>query len=215
MSNILYVQYWDIIREKEDEYSKFVVEEYMPVVNKIGFKIVGGYYVEVGEGPNTIACFTVDDISKVNEKITNMEFVEITNKLANFIRNRKAALFISTGRVSKGEYKLQENVWKWNFHYNVKPNMKQAYREFIKKAAEILNEIDFVELTEEWRVLYGGAADYILELSFKDPYDIGRLMNNAQFRELEKEVKKELIEFKSSKILRVTERFEKPRWIKL
>ena len=213
--NILYVQYWDIIREKEDEYSNFIVNEYNSVIRELGFNIVGGYYVEVGEGPNTIACFTLDDIKEVNELVTTKEFVEITNKLANYVRNRKAALFKSTGRVDRGKYKLQENVWKWNFHYNVKANKKQEYREVIKKVTPIFDNLDFVELTEEWRVIYGGVADYILELTFKDPYDIGRLMNNREFRELEKTVRKELIEFKSSKILRTTERFEKPRWLKL
>jgi hypothetical protein len=213
--SVLYTQYWNIIREKEAEYSKFILEEYNPVVRKLGINIVGGYYVEVGEGPNTIACFTFEDLSVVNQKITDQEFVEITNKLANYVKNRKAALAVSTGRVSDSKYSLQENVWKWNFYYNVKPGKKEDYREIIEKTVAIFNELDFVELTEEWRVIYGGKADYILELTFKDPYDIGRLMNNTEFRDIEKKIKKEIIDFNSSRILRTTERFEKPRWLKL
>ena len=212
---VLYTQYWDIIREKEDDYSTFIVEEYNPVVKDLDINIVGGYYVEVGDGPNTIACFTFDDISIVNNKVTDPKFIEITNKLANYVRNRKAALAVSTGRVSDSRYSLQENVWKWNFYYNVKPDKKQDYKEIIKKAVMIFNELDFVDLTQEWRVVYGGKADYILELTFKDPYDIGRLMNNQEFRDLEKIIKKEVIDFNSSRILRTTERFEKPRWLKL
>ena len=212
---VLYVQYWDIIREKEEEYSKFIVEEYNPVIKDLGIKIVGGYYVEVGEGPNTIACFTFNNIDIVNSTVIKQEFVEITNKLTEFVKNRRAALAISTGRINRPEYTLQENVWKWNFHYNVKPNKKSEYKDFIEKVVQVFNFLDFVELTEEWRIIYGGVADYILELTFKDPYDIGRLMNNKEYRELEKIVRKELIEFKSSKILRTTERFEKPRWLKL
>ena len=212
---VLYAQYWDIIREKEDEYSRFILEEYNPVVKELGINIVGGYYVEVGDGPNTIACFTFDDVSIVNDKITDTKFIEITNKLAHYVRNRKAALGISTGRVGNSDYTIQENVWKWNFYYNVKPGKKEEYRDIIQKATAIFKEIDFVELTEEWRVIYGGKADYILELTFKDPFDIGRLMNNQEFRDLEKIIKKEVIDFNSSRILRTTERFEKPRWLKL
>lgn len=213
--SVLYAQYWNIIREKEDEYSTFIVEEYNPVIKELGINIVGGYYVEVGEGPNTVACFTFDDLTTVNKKITDMRFVEITNKLTNFVKNRKAALAISTGRVGNSDYKLQENVWKWNFYYNVKPGKKDAYRDVIQKSVEIFEKLDFVELTEEWRMIYGGKADYIFELTFKDPFDIGRLMNNADFRDLEKLIKKEIIDFNSSRILRTTERFEKPRWLKL
>ena len=212
---VLYTQYWDIIREKEDDYSRFILEEYNPVVKELGINIVGGYYVEVGEGPNTIACFTFENLDIVNQKIADIKFTEITNKLMNFVRNRKSALAIATGRVTDSRYSLQENVWKWNFYYNIKPNKKDDYREIIKKAVEIFNFLDFVDLTQEWRMIYGGKADYILELTFKDPFDIGRLMNNQEFRDLEKLIKKEVINFNSSRILRTTERFEKPRWIKL
>ena len=215
MRNVLYVQYWDIIKEKEDEYVDFILEEYNPVIKNLGFKIVGGYYVEVGEGPHTIACFSLDDVVKINELVTTEKFIFVTNKLTNFVRNRRAALFISTDRVNQNEYKLQENVWKWNFHYNVKPNKKQQYKDFINKIVKAFENIDFVELTQEWRVIYGGTADYILELTFKHPYDIGRLMYNNDFRDLEKVIRKEIVEIKSSKILRTTERFEKPRWLKL
>ena len=212
---VLYTQNWDIIREKEDEYSNFIIEEYNPVIRELGINIVGGYYVEVGTGPNTIACFTFEDLSVVNNKVTDKKFIEITNKLANYVKNRKAMLAVSTGRVRTSEYTLQESVWKWNFYYNVKPGKKEDYREIIEKSVAIFNALDFVELTEEWRVIYGGKADYIFELTFKDPYDIGRLMNNAEFRDLEKIIKKEIIDFHSSRILRTTERFEKPRWLKL
>ncbi len=213
--SVLYAQYWNIIREKEEDYSKFIIEEYNPVVKDLGINIVGGYYVEVGEGPNTIACFTFENLSIVNDKITNPRFVEVSNKLLNFVKNRKAALAVSTGRVTNAPYSLQENVWKWNFYYNVKPNKKDKYKKIIEQTVDIFKQLDFVELTEEWRVLYGGKADYILELSFKDPFDIGRLMNNSDFRKLEKLIKKEIIDFNSSRILRTTERFEKPRWLKL
>ncbi len=212
---VLYVQSWDIIREKEEEYSEFVVNEYNPVVEELGIKIVGGYYVEVGEGPGTIACFAFNDLSVVNGKITNPKFIEITNQLAKFVKNRKSALAVSTGRVDAPEYTLQKNRWKWNFYYNVKHNKKSDYREAMKKTVEIFKAIDFVELTEEWRVIYGGRADYLLELTFDDPFDIGRLMNNAAYRDWEKLMKKELIDFHSSRVLRSTERFEEPRWLKL
>ncbi len=213
--NVLYVQYWDIIQEKEEEYEKFVIEEYIPKIKQIGFNVVGGYYVEVGQGPGVIACLSMDDPVGVNELVISNDFIELTNKLAFYIRNRKAVLLFSTGRVSKGAYKIQENVWKLNYHYNVKPNKKPEYREFIKRLIDIFDKIEFVELTEEWRVLYGGEADYIVEFSFKDPYDIGRLMRLPEFRDVEKEVRKNFVEVKSSKILRCTERFEKPRWLKL
>jgi hypothetical protein len=212
---VLYVQHWDIIRSKEESYSNFVINEYNPVIEELGIKIVGGYYVEVGEGPGTIACFTFNELSTVNDTVTDVKFLEITNKLTKYVKNRKSVLAVSTGRVKGHEYTLQKNSWKWNFYYNVKADKKKEYRKTMEKVVEIFKALDFVELTEEWRVIYGGKADYLLELTFSDPFDIGRLMNKTEFRDLEKLLKKELIDFHSSRILRSTERFEEPRWLKL
>jgi len=213
--NILYVQYWDIIRSKEEEYSSFIINKYNPGAKTAGLSIVGGYYVEAGMGPSTIACFTANDISEINRCVLNENFIKLNNELLNYVDNKRSLLAISTGRTGLEKYSIQEGVWKWNHYYTVKPEKKESYRAFIKKAVEVIKKIDFVELTEEWHILYGGISDYLLEMSFKDPYDIARLMNNEDFRELEKLLKKEIITDYSSRILRSTERFEKPRWITL
>ena len=47
----LFNQHWDIIPGKEEEYTKFVINHYIPTMKKIGINPVGGFYVVVGEGP--------------------------------------------------------------------------------------------------------------------------------------------------------------------
>ena len=213
--NILLAQYWNVKNEQEDEYLSFITEHYNPTVASLGLQIVGGYYVEVGGGPSTIAVLSGENISRVNEIVVSEAYRKITNELNSFVNNRRAALGVSTGRVSEEVYTIQEGVWKWNHYYNVRPNKKEDYKKFLKQLVRVIDRLDFVELTQEWHMLYGGAADYLLEMTFKDPIDVSRLLNNQQFREMEKLVKKELIVDYSSRILRSTERFEKSRWITL
>ena len=213
--NVLLAQYWDVNRDKEDEYLAFIGETYIPAVADMGLRVVGGYYVEVGPGPSTIGVLSADNLGQVNEIVVSEGFRRLTNQLNFFVRNRRATLGYSTGRVSQEPYAIQKGVWKWNHYYNVRPHQKSEYKKFLAQMREVFDRIDFVELTEEWHVLYGGVADYILELTFKDPVDISRLMNNHHFRNLEKLVKQKMIENYSSRILRSTERFDRPRWITL
>lgn len=213
--SILLAQNWDVKNEQENDYLSFIAEKYNPTVMSLGLRIVGGYYVEVGTGPSTVAVLSADDVSMVNGIVVSEEYRKITNELNFFVNNRRAALGISTSRISNAAYTIQEGVWKWNHYYNVKPHKKGDYKLFLKEISKVLDQLDFVELTQEWHMLYGGTADYLLEMTFQDPIDISRLLNNPQFRELEKLVKKELIIDYSSRILRSTERFEKPRWITL
>ncbi len=213
--NILFVQQWNVNREKEADYLAFIVEKYFPGVVALGLKIVGGYYVEVGAGPGTVGVLSAESLEVVNEAVVSPAFRQLTNELSFFISDRQASLGISTGRVSEAEYSIQEGVWKWNHYYNVQPQKKNDYKQFIKQLTEAFAQIDYVELTQEWHMLYGGRGDYLLEMTFKDPVDIARLLNNQQFRELEKLVKKDLISNYSSRIMRSTEKFDKPRWITL
>jgi hypothetical protein len=213
--NILFAQQWNVNRDKEADYLAFIVEKYFPGVVALGLKIVGGYYVEVGAGPGTVGVLSSDSLEVVNEAVVSPAFRQLTNELSFFISDRQASLGISTGRVSEAEYTIQEGVWKWNHYYNVRSQKKNNYKQFIKQLAEAFAQIDYVELTQEWHMLYGGRGDYLLEMTFKDPVDIARLLNNQQFRELEKLVKKDLITNYSSRIMRSTEKFDKPRWITL
>jgi len=200
--NILLAQQWNVNREKEADYLAFIVEKYFPGVVALGLKIVGGYYVEVGAGPGTVGVLSAESLEVVNEAVVSLAFRQLTNELSFFISDRQASLGVSTGRVSEAEYSIQEGVWKWNHYYNVQPQKKNDYKQFIKQLTEAFAQIDYVELTQEWHMLYGGRGDYLLEMTFKDPVDIARLLNNQQFRELEKLIKKGLISNYSSRIMR-------------
>jgi len=213
--NVLFTQQWNVERDKEDEYLAFITEQYNPKITSLGLKIVGGYYVEIGTGPTTVAVFSADNINQINEIALSEEYRQITNKLNFYINSRSTALGFSTGRVSQEPYTIQEGVWKWNHYYNVRPNKKNDYKHTLGQIVTVIEKLDFVELTQEWHMLYGGRGDYLLEMTFKDPIDVARLLNNQQFRNLEKLIKKELIVNYSSRLLRSTERFDKPRWVTL
>ena len=213
--NTLFTQQWNVERDTEDEYLAFITEQYNPKITSLGLKIVGGYYVEIGPGPTTVAVFSADNINLINEIALSEEYRKITNKLNFYVNNRCAALGFSTGRVSQETYTIQEGVWKWNHYYNVRPNKKEEYKHTLEQIVTVIEKLDFVELTQEWHMLYGGRGDYLLEMTFKDPIDVARLLNNQQFRKLEKLIKKELIIDYSSRLLRSTERFDKPRWVTL
>ena len=57
---ILFSQSWDVIPGQFDEYSAFVTNEYNPTLEKLGLKLLGGYYVAVGEGPRITAVATIE-----------------------------------------------------------------------------------------------------------------------------------------------------------
>ena len=70
-----------------------------------------------------------------------------------------------------------------------------------------MREIDYVQVTGGWNVVLGGVSEIMAELTFKDPQDIGRLMNNENFRQITTKLRRKYVRNYASRVLRCTERF--------
>ena len=78
---ILFTQYWDVVPETFDEYSGFVTQEYIPTLERLKIKLVGGYYVAVGEGPRIVAVAAVDEAEDLLQALASQEYRTISNRL--------------------------------------------------------------------------------------------------------------------------------------
>jgi len=214
--SLLFVQNWDIIQGKEDEYTRYVNDTYLPEITTLGFIPVGGYYVEVGFGPRILAIFSSESLDDISRIITGKDFRGITLKLKNFVCNYRNTVLESTGSVKRVRYPVQKGVWKYNQYYDLRPGLKSAYANFIiNEHLPAMKKIDFLEVTGGWNVVLGGFCEIIAEFTFKDPEDIGRLMKNEDFRRVTRKLKNEFVTNYANRILRSTERFDEPKWFKL
>ena len=71
---LLFVQNWDIIPGKEEEYAQFVSDAYIPETTSMSLISVGGYYVEVGFGPRIIAVQVAEDLNALSGIVTKKQF---------------------------------------------------------------------------------------------------------------------------------------------
>ncbi|HNQ64252.1 MAG TPA: hypothetical protein PLX88_07815 [Syntrophorhabdaceae bacterium] len=214
--SVLLIQNWDIIQGKEDEYTRYVNDIYLPEITTLGFIPVGGYYVEVGFGPRILAVFSSESLDDISRIIAGKDFRAITLKLKNFVCNYRNTVLESTGSVKRAKYPIQKGVWKYNQYYDLRPGVKSAYANFvINEHLPTMKKIDFLEVTGGWNVLLGGFCEIIAEFTFKDPEDIGRLMKNEDFRRVTRKLKNEFVTNYSNRVLRSTESFDEPKWFKL
>ncbi|MBA4417689.1 MAG: hypothetical protein C0392_07235 [Syntrophus sp. (in: bacteria)] len=214
--SILFIQNWDIIQGKEDEYAHYISEVYLPEITSMGFIPVGAFYVEVGFGPRMLAINTANDLEDLSKMVGSQKFKEMTVDLKRLVYNYRRTVLEPTGAVKRGKYTVQKGVWKLNQYYDIRPGMKKAYADYIiQEHLPVLEKIDYLEVTGGWNTVYGGFSEIIAELTFKDPVDIGRLLNNEDFRRITLKLKNEFAYNYMSRILRCTERFDEPRWFRL
>jgi len=214
--SLLFTQDWDVVRGKEDAYAGFVTKTFIPECNKLGLQSVGGFYVQVGVGPQVISIKSAKSLSSLYEAMGSASFRELKAKLREYVSNYSSKI-LEPAEITPGkEYEIQKGVWKYNQYYDVRPGNREAYERYVKETyLPALEEIDYVEVTERWNVLIGGFSEAIVELTFQHPVDIGRLLDNPQFREVTYTMSRDYVRNYKSRILRTTERFDEPRWFRL
>jgi hypothetical protein len=78
-----------------------------------------------------------------------------------------------------------------------------------------MEKIDYIEVTGGWNVMLGGISEIIAEFTVKDPVDIGRLLNNEDFRKISLKLRTDYVLNYQNRILRCTERFDEQKWFTL
>jgi hypothetical protein len=148
--------------------------------------------------------------------ITSQTFKQLALELKSLVYNARSAVLEPKGNAKQKPYAIQKGVWKFNQYFDLRPGMKKAYAAFIlNEHLPMLQRLDYMEVTGGWNVVIGGVSEIIAELTFKDPVDIGRLLNNEDFRKLNLKLKTQYVTNYTSRILRCTERFDEPKWFRL
>jgi hypothetical protein len=213
---VLFTQSWDILEGKQNEYAEFVTGKLLPEMHTIGLDAVGGYYVEVGFGPRIIGVHRANDLEHLSRCVSSLRFKELTLKIKSLVYNYRTAVLEPTGRVKRETYTIQKGVWKLNQYYDLKPGAKKEYADFIiDEYLPAIEKIGYMEVTGGWNVVLGGISEIISEFTFKDPVDIGRLLNDEEFRKINLKLKSTYVTNYANRILRCTERFDEPKWFRL
>ena len=211
---ILYTQAFNVILGQEAAYEEFIAD-YIPRLNKLGLRSVGGFYVVCGFGPRTIHVCRAESIDDLCRTMSTKEFRDLVLDLKQHVINFRTKILDPTGRVKHEEYELRRGVWKFNQYYDLMPGKKKEYADFIvNEYLPIIEKIDYVEVTGGWNVLVGGVSEIIAECTFKSPVDIGRLLDNPDFQRITDTLRTFTLNY-LSRIMKVTERFEESRWYSL
>jgi hypothetical protein len=213
---VLFTQSWDVVRGKEEDYEDFVTTALLPGMAAIGLTPVGGYYVEVGLGPRIIGVHRANDLKELFACLAMQEFRQLILRAKSLVYNYRTAVLEPAGKVKHVEYVIQKGVWKLNQYYDLRADRKKEYADFVMgEYIPALQRLDYVEVTGGWNVVLGGVSEIIGELTFKDPVDIGRMLNSEEFRKANLKLQDEFVTNYQNRILRCTERFDEPKWFRL
>jgi hypothetical protein len=206
----LFNQHWDIIPGKEEEYTQFAINHYIPTMKKIGVNPVGGFHVVVGEGPRVISVGTVDSLQKLQKAIETEEYEKVTAQIQRYVFNYCSRILNPTGRVKIDKYNIQLRIWKFNQYFNIIPGKEKEYTEFVLKDHLPTMEKLGIKMTGGWRVVVGCGPYIVAEGTANSLIEIAKAIDTDEFRRVTKILTSRYVTDYSSRILAPTGRIELP-----
>jgi len=88
---------WDINPEHEQEYFEFVVREFLPEVQKFGFKLSDAWATVYGDQPQILVGAVLPTYQKVLKITDSEEWIMLVNNLLNFVTDYKQKIVSASG----------------------------------------------------------------------------------------------------------------------
>jgi len=85
--NYKLIMTWDIVPEREQEYFEFVVREFIPGVQRLGFELTDAWATIYGTQPQIMVAATLPSLVKVQQVMRSTEWESLSNQLQDFVQN--------------------------------------------------------------------------------------------------------------------------------
>ena len=207
---ILFSQCWDVIPDKYDEYSDFVSKQYNPGLEKLGIRLLGGYYVAVGEGPRIVAVATVGQKEELLQVLTSRDYRILSTELVQLVSNYGSRVWVSSGRLHEEPYRIQTGAWKFTQRYNIVRGREEEHYRFVKEECMPGMKALKLPITGGWRLVIGAGPRTLAESTGRTMEQIAAALDTSEFRKLVRTLKKHYATDYSSRILTPTGRIEVP-----
>jgi hypothetical protein len=88
---------WDISPEREQEYFEFVVREFIPNVQRMGFELTDAWATIYGTQPQIMVGATLPSLANIQQVLMSSEWQSLNNQLQDFVQNYTQKVVESEG----------------------------------------------------------------------------------------------------------------------
>ena len=155
--------YWTINPIKIKDYSKFVLNEFIPGVNRLGMHTVAGWTVMVGEYSEIIFESVANDLELLERAMRNPNYQKLKASLLQYIKGYKTKVLVDTDKIDFYSTDLQEDTVKFNQMWDVLSSKQDEFDRFTSREFYPMLEKLGIVVANEWEVLIGDGPRIICE----------------------------------------------------
>jgi hypothetical protein len=193
-------QYWTIDQRKAKEYEKFVIQKYIPGMNRLGIHTVAGWTVLIGAYSEIIFEGITNDLALLEKALRDEKYEELVAELHNYIKKYKTKVLVGTGKMETYSPDIKEKTVKFNQMWDIISARETEYGQFVmEEYYPCLQELS-ISVAGEWKVLIGDGPHIICEGRAQE---VEKLIANLQSKRFQKAKQqlKQYVENYESRIL--------------
>lgn len=85
--NYKLIMTWDILPEREQEYFEFVVREFIPGVQRMGFELTDAWATIYGTRPQIMVGATLPSMKRIQHVLTSEDWSRLHGQLQDYVMN--------------------------------------------------------------------------------------------------------------------------------
>lgn len=95
--SIKLIMTWDIVPEREQDYFEFVVREFLPGIQRLGFELSDAWATVYGNHPQILVGAILPSLAKAHSIMGAPEWESLKNKLQDFVYNYRQKMVDAEG----------------------------------------------------------------------------------------------------------------------
>ena len=106
--------YWSIIPGKDDEYMKFIINQFIPGVNALGMHTVAVWSVLIGAYSEVVFETASGDLEIIEKGLKDKAYKALKQKLGSLVYDYKTKVLDNTGKVDSYIMDVRQDTLKFN-----------------------------------------------------------------------------------------------------
>lgn len=160
---VKFIEYWNLQPHVEEEYIEYLMNEWIPGMNKLGVTILAGWNMLVGTGPHFIAESVADDLQQIEKALRDELHSQLNEGLLQFVESYKSRVTVPTGLIPCLIGEPKHEAIKFNQRWDVLAGQKDNFSAFLtKEFIPALRDMGIV-IGGHWKTLVGPRPHQIFE----------------------------------------------------
>lgn len=182
MEAIKFVQTWNPVAGRKQEYATFIIHEFQPLMKALGLEVVSGWYTLVGGGPPILVESLAESLDHVENALNDERFLEMLDRFMNLVTHYASRVLKPAGWTTMYHWRVPSpQEVKYVQAWDVLPGQQEAYKRFVREVHLPQMEAIGLEVTAGWHLMVGSGPQVLSEALAPNLSGVAKALNDDRY----------------------------------